>query len=82
MLTPFHLLTLITFGGLMALMFRRSLNEFHTDKLWHYAPPAIGCALVDYIGTSGYRVAGAIGLVLVLAYIYYVIRPSSSDRID
>lgn len=76
MQTPFDWLTLMVFTGLVVLMLHRSVAEQPVDKLWHYAPPAIGCAVVNYIGNEGYVLAAIGGLVAVIAYIMYVLRPN------
>ena len=76
MQTPFDWLTLMVFTGLVVLMLHRSVAEQPVDKLWHYAPPAIGCAVVNYIGNEGYVLAAIGGLVAVIVYIMYVLRPN------
>ncbi|MBN8848678.1 MULTISPECIES: XrtV sorting system accessory protein [unclassified Sphingomonas] len=73
--TPFDWLTLMVFTGLVVLLLQRSAAENPVDKLWHYAPPAIGCAVVNYLGNQGYVAIAIAGLVAVIAYIYYVLRP-------
>lgn len=73
--TPFDWLTVMVFTGLVVLLLQRSSMEEPTDKLWQYAPPAIGCAVVNYLGNEGYVVISLIGLCAVLAYIYYVLKP-------
>lgn len=76
--TPFDWLTLMVFTGLVVLMLQRSTAAQPTDKLWQYAPPAIGCAVVNYLGNHGHIAIAVIGLVAVLAYVYYVLRPRIS----
>ncbi|MFM9828593.1 MAG: XrtV sorting system accessory protein [Sphingomonas sp.] len=76
--TPFDWLALTVFVGLVVLLLQRSSQENPPDKLWHYGPPAIGCAVVNYIGNEGHTIAAAIGLIAVLVYIYYVLRPQVS----
>ncbi|MFW2850477.1 XrtV sorting system accessory protein [Sphingomonas sp. TX0543] len=78
MQTPFDWLTLMVFTGLVVLMLHRSAAEKPVDKLWHYAPPAIGCAVVNYIGNEGYIALAIAGLVAVIAYIMLVLRPNMS----
>ena len=73
--TPFDWLTLMVFTGLVVLMLQRSTAPEPTDKLWQYAPPAIGCAVVNYLGNHDQIAIAVVGLVAVLAYIYYVLRP-------
>lgn len=73
--TPFDWLTLMVFTGLVVLLLQRSSQEDPGDKLWQYAPPAIGCAVVNWLGNEGYVLPAVLGLVLVVAYIFYVLRP-------
>lgn len=73
--TIFDWLTVITFAGLAVLYLQRSAMPEPQDRIWHYLPPAIGCAVVNYVGNEGYPVLAALGLVVVLAYIYYVLKP-------
>lgn len=73
--TIFDWLTVLTFAGLAVLYLQRSAEAEPRDRIWHYLPPAIGCAVVNYVGNEGYAVVAAIGLVAVLAYIYYVLKP-------
>lgn len=73
--TIFDWLTVLTFAGLAVLYLQRSAQPDPPDRVWHYIPPAAGCAVVNYVGNEGYPVAAAIGLVAILAYIYYVLKP-------
>jgi hypothetical protein len=72
--TPFDWLTVLTFVGLAVLFLQRSTEETPRDKVWQYLPPAIGCAVVNYLGNEGYQIIAVIGLVAILAYIYYVLK--------
>ncbi len=76
MQSPFTWLALMVFTGLVVLMLQRSVAERPVDKLWHYAPPAVGCATVDYLGTHGQVVAAVVGLIAVIVYIISVLRPT------
>lgn len=73
--TAFDWLTVVVFAGLAVLFLQRSAQDEPTDKIWHYAPPAIGCALVNYFGNEGYVIPAIAGLVGVMAYVYYVLKP-------
>lgn len=73
--TIFDWLSVLTFAGLAVLYLQRSVAPAPRDKVWHYLPPAIGCAASNYAGNEGYAVVAALGLVAVLAYIYYVLKP-------
>lgn len=77
MATTFDLLTLMVFFGLAALMLHRSASPNPVDKLWHYGPPAVGCALVSYVGNNGHPLIAAGGLVAVVIYIFLVLRPGT-----
>ena len=77
MQSPFTWLALLMFTGLAALMLQRSIAEKPVDKLVLYAPPAIGCAVVDFLGNRSFVVAPIIGLALIVVYIMIVLRPSA-----
>ena len=66
--------TVFVFAGLVTLMLQRSMMEEPPDSLWHYAPPAIGCAVVNYIGNEGYDIVAAAGLVAIAVYIFKVLK--------
>ena len=69
MSTIWDWVTLFALAGLATLLLQRSTAERETDKLWHYAPPGIGLAVVNQLGNHG-EVGLAIALfVLVLGYI-------------
>ena len=78
--TPFDWLTVLTFMGLAVLFLQRSTEEKPSDSIWQYLPPAVGCALVNYLGNNGYGMIAIVGLVVVLAYIYYVLKPRLGTR--
>lgn len=73
--TIFDWLTVLTFAALVVLYLQRSSQPDPPDKIWQYLPPAIGCAVVNYVGNEGYTIIAAVGLVMVLAYIYYILKP-------
>ena len=73
--TVFDWLTVLTFAGLAVLYLQRSTQSEPSDKIWQYLPPAVGCAIVNYVGNEGYTIIAALGLVMVLAYIYYILKP-------
>lgn len=75
MQTPFDWVTVMLFTGLVVLLLQRSSMEEPSDKLWQYAPPAIGCAIVNYLGNEGYTIAAIAGIVAVIAYILFVLKP-------
>ncbi|MEM6857716.1 MAG: XrtV sorting system accessory protein [Pseudomonadota bacterium] len=67
--------TVAVFAGLAVLFLQRSSEEEPRDKIIHYLPPALGCAVSNYLGNEGYMVP-AVGLIVVtLAYINFVLKP-------
>ncbi len=70
MSTVWDWLTLFCFAGLVTLLLHRSSKENPPDKLWHYAPPALACAVANYLGNEGQPLAAALVLVIggALAY--------------
>src|SRR3546814_1903435 len=44
------------FAALIVLFLQRSTSDGpEIDTIWHYLPPSIGCALVNYSGNEGKR---------------------------
>jgi hypothetical protein len=67
-------ITVIAFSGLATLLLQRSAEENPSDKLWQYGPPAVGCAVVNYLGNEGYDLFAAILFVGVVIYIFTVLK--------
>lgn len=67
-------MTLFAFAGLVTLMLQRSSEEKVRDKLWHYAPPAIGCAVANYLGNEGMDILAGIVLIGVGVYVVVVLK--------
>ncbi|MHB8528233.1 MAG: XrtV sorting system accessory protein [Caulobacteraceae bacterium] len=77
MKTIYDLVTLALFAGLVILFLQRSTAEVPQDKMYHYAPPAIGCAVANYVGNHGEGVLAWVIILAVLTYILYVLKPFS-----
>ncbi|HEX4740877.1 MAG TPA: hypothetical protein VH353_06070 [Caulobacteraceae bacterium] len=82
MKTIYDLLTMAIFAGLVVLFLQRSTAAEPRDHMYQYAPPAIGCAVANYVGNQAVErsnnvlAALAIGIILaVVAYILYVLKP-------
>ena len=45
------------------------------DTIWQYLPPAVGCAVSNYLGNEGYMIPAVIVIVAVMAYIYHFLKP-------
>ena len=69
MSTIWDWVTLFALAGLATLLLQRSTAERETDKLWHYAPPGIGLAVVNQLGNHGEVGLAIVLFVLVLGYI-------------
>lgn len=67
-------ITVFIFAGLATLLIQRSQAEVPSDKLWQYAPPAIGCAVANYVGNEGQHLAAGAILVAIAVYIYQVLK--------
>lgn len=64
------------FGVLVVLFLHRSAKEQEpTDTIYHYIPPAIGCAVANYLGNHDLGPASIVLLVAVLIYIVLVLKP-------
>jgi hypothetical protein len=74
--TVYDWITVAIFGGLVVLFLQRSMAEGEPqDTIWHYLPPAIGCAFANWVGNEGHGAISALIVVVVLAYIVLVLKP-------
>lgn len=67
-------LTVFIFAGLATLLLQRSSEDQPRDKLWHYAPPSIGCALANYLGNHDQPIIAGVILVGVVIYVFRVLK--------
>jgi len=77
--TAYDLVTVAIFAGLAILFLQRSSSPEPKDRIVHYAPPAIGCALANWLGNSGQDVIAVLVLAAVVAYTLYVLKPFSQS---
>ena len=75
MQTVFDWLSLALFAGLAVLYLQRSVAPESRDRIVDYLPPAIGCALANYLGNSGHPIVAVLCLVVVIANILIVLKP-------
>ena len=74
--TVYDWITVGIFGGLVTLFLHRSMAEGEPqDTIFHYLPPAVGCAFANYVGNQGQGPLSAAIVVAVLAYILVVLKP-------
>jgi|UniRef100_UPI0035CC246E hypothetical protein len=80
MQTPYDWASLVVFAGLVVLFLQRSTAEVTVDSTWQYLPPALGCAVANWLGNAG-RDLGAIAVLIVtVAYIVVVLKPIQLKR--
>jgi hypothetical protein len=75
MSTIYDLVTIILFAGLVVLFLQRSVSPEPQDKMYQYAPPAIGCAVANYLGNAHQDAWAVIIIACVLAYFIFVLKP-------
>jgi hypothetical protein len=76
MSTIFDWVTVAIFGALVVLFLQRSTGPAPaSDTILHYFPPALGCALANYLGNEGYRIAAIALSIAVVGYILFVLKP-------
>jgi hypothetical protein len=74
--TVYDWITIAVFGGLVVLFLHRSMQESEPqDTIYHYLPPAIGCAIANYAGNHGEGPLSAVIVVAVLAYVVIILKP-------
>lgn len=79
--TVYDWVTLALFCGLATLFLDRSVGpEAAGDRGWHYLPPALLCALANYLGNQGTHLAAALLLVAIGAYAWLVLKPGRRPR--
>lgn len=72
--TPWDWATIFAFAGLVTLLLQRSTEEEPRDKLWQYAPPAIGCAVANQVGNAGEDILALLIMSGVVAYVFLVLK--------
>ncbi|MGZ5921135.1 MAG: XrtV sorting system accessory protein [Rhizomicrobium sp.] len=76
MQTIFDWVTMAIFAGLVVLFLNRSMApEEKQDNIYHYAPPALGCALANYLGNHDQRVVAIALVIAVVGYILFFLHP-------
>ena len=72
--TVFDWLTVGIFAGLVVLFLQRSVSPGPArDSILHYVPPAIGCALANYLGNNDQEVLAFAILAAVVVYTFMVL---------
>lgn len=80
MSTIYDWATMAIFAALIVLFLHRSMAPGEPrDHILQYAPPAIGCAIANYVGNEGMGLLAGIIMLAVIAYIFHILKPFSSD---
>ena len=76
--TIYDLVTMAIFAGLVILFLQRSAApEDANDRMYYYLPPALGCAVANWLGNQHQDVAAIAMILGVIAYSLYVLKPFS-----
>ena len=85
MQTIYDWVTVAIFAGLIVIFLQRSVGDGEPqDSILSYLPPSIGCAVANQVGNAAleadpdnvlYHILAAGGIVAVLVYTFYVIKP-------
>ncbi len=73
--TMFDWITVIIFSGLIVLFLQRSSAAEPRDSLWQYFPPAVGCAVANYLGNEGQTIVAILLVAGIFGYIWVVLKP-------
>lgn len=70
--TVYDWITVAIFGGLVVLFLHRSVQPGEPqDTILHYLPPAVGCAVANWVGNPPQN-QGLLSFLIVLAVLLYV----------
>ena len=76
MSTIYDLVTIVLFAGLAILFLQRSVGPpSDKDRIYHYAPPAIGCAAANWFGNQHQDAVAIAVIVASVAYAVIVLKP-------
>ena len=71
--TVYDWITVAIFGGLVVLFLHRSVQPGEPqDTILHYLPPAVGCAVANWVGNPPQN-QGLLSFLIVLAVLLYVL---------
>lgn len=79
--TVFDWLTVGMFAALVVLFLQRSVSPGPAkDSMLQYIPPAIGCALANYLGNNDQELLAVAIIAAVVVYTFMVLKPFSHLR--
>jgi hypothetical protein len=84
--TIYDFVTVGLFAGLVILFLQRSTAPEPQDHMYQYAPPAIGCALANWLGNQavelnnqGFHIAAIATIVASIGYVIVVLKPFNQN---
>jgi hypothetical protein len=81
MVTVFEWVTVGMFAALVVLFLQRSVSPGPAkDSMLQYIPPAIGCALANYLGNNDQELLAVAIIAAVVVYTFLVLKPFSQLR--
>lgn len=80
--TAYDWISIGIFAGLIVLFMQRSTGAIEpgNDPLWKYLAAGVGCAVANYLGNNGYDIPAILTLVATAGFIFYSLRPFSTDE--
>jgi len=73
--TVFDWVTVALFAGLIVLFLQRSTAEVQVDRMIDYLPPALACAVGNYLGNSGHPIIATLFILTIPVYVWIVLKP-------
>lgn len=73
--TVYDWITVAIFAGLIVLFLQRSTAEVQVDRITDYLPPALCCALGNYLGNNGYPIPAILVIAVIPIYVWKVLKP-------
>lgn len=73
--TVYDWITIAIFAGLIVLFLQRSTAEVQVDRVIDYLPPALFCALGNYLGNNGHPVLAVLVIATIPIYVWMVLKP-------
>lgn len=76
MTTIYDWVTMLVFGGLVILFLQRSMGPpSPSDRIYHYLPPALGCAVANWLGNHGHAAPAIALIIVIVGYILFFMKP-------
>lgn len=73
--TVYDWVTIAIFAGLIVLFLQRSTAEVQVDRVTDYLPPALLCALGNWLGNNGHHILAVLVIVTIPVYVWLVLKP-------